>query len=272
MIRTRWLGVALLLAAGCLPRDLGVFMPITTDRYTFPENHIPTDLIEERALTAADGVTLAAVLALQPAPAARPTAVYLHGQSSNIDVAWPDVQRLWDAGYNVAVVDYRGYGKSQGEPSEEGLYLDASAAFALAAADPRLDPARLVIWGHSLGTAVASHLALEAPAALLVMMAPFTSMTEMVERSSPYGIPADWNTDAEFDTLSRIGSVSMPVVVAHGTDDRRVPTWMGEEVYAAAKDPKRLVLVSGAGHDDVLERGLTAIVAASAELVPSSVP
>jgi fermentation-respiration switch protein FrsA (DUF1100 family) len=271
-VRTRWVGVALLLAIGCLPRDLGVFAPIRTDRYTFPGNHVPVELIQEHALVAADGVRIAAVSAVQPAPAACPTALYLHGQASNIDVAWPDVQRLWDAGYNVVVVDYRGYGKSEGEPSEAGLYLDARAAFALAQGDPRLDASRLVLWGHSLGTAVASELALDAPAALLVMMAPFTSMTDMVELSSPYGVPADWHTDAELDTLSRIGAVPLPVVVVHGTDDSRVPTWMGEEVYRAARDPKRLVLVDGAGHDDVLERGLQATISASAAIAPAAVP
>ena len=264
--------IPLLLALACVPRDFGVFSPIRTDRYTFPGNHVPVELIEERALTTADGVTLAAVLALQRAPGARPTALYLHGQASNIDVAWPDVQRLWDAGYNVAVVDYRGYGRSGGEPSEAGLYLDAQAALDLVVGDARLDASRIALWAHSLGTAVASHLALTAPAALLVLASPFTSMTDMVELSSPYGVPSDWHTDARFDTLSRIGAVAMPLVVVHGTDDRRVPLWMGEQVFAAANEPKRLVAVAGAGHDDVLERGLGAALAACAELVPAAVP
>jgi pimeloyl-ACP methyl ester carboxylesterase len=270
--RARWAGIAALLALGCLPRDFAVFAPVKTDRYTYPGNHVPLDLLEEHRLAAADGVPIAAITAVQPAPAACPTALYLHGQGTNLDVGWPDVQVLWDAGYNVVAVDYRGYGTSGGEPSEAGLYLDARAALALALGDARLDPDRLVIWGNSLGAAVASELALEAPAAALVMVAPFTSMTDMVELSSPYGIAADWMTDAALDNLSRVGALRLPTVVVHGTDDRRVPTWMGEEVYRAAAEPKRLVLVPGAGHGDVLERGLGGALAALAELAPEGAP
>lgn len=268
----RWAAAAALLAVACLPRDFGVYAPVKADRYTYPGNRVPVDLLEERRLVAADGVGIAAIVALQPDAGASPTAIFLHGQGTNLDVGWPDVQVLWDAGYNVVAVDYRGYGTSDGEPSEPGLYLDAHAALALALGDARLDPGRIAIWGYSLGAAVASELALDAPAAALVMVAPFTSLTDMVELSSPYAIAADWMTDATFDNLARVGALPLPAVVVHGTDDRRVPTWMGEQVYRAAAEPKRLVLVPGAGHDDVLERGIGGALAALGELAPAAVP
>lgn len=265
------LGLALALS-GCVPRDDGVFLPVTTDRYRFPDSHVPPAQVEELALTAADGVRLAAVLALQAHAAAAPTVVYLHGQAEDIDGAWGSVQRLWDRGWNVLALDYRGFGRSAGTPSERGVYLDADAAFAAARADPRLAPDRLVIWGFSLGTGVASHLALGAPAAALVLEAPFTSMVDMVEWTNPYGVPADWVTDVKLDTLGRIGSVALPVVVARGADDRRVPAWMSEEVYARAQEPKRLVVVPGAGHDGIMEGGLAEIAAALLEIAPGAVP
>ena len=263
---------AAVLASGCISDNFGIFIPATTDRYELPDNHIPAARLEEQTLATSDGEALAAILALQAAPAAAPTVVFLHGQGGNIDDAWAWVMRLWDRGYNVEIVDYRGYGKSTGEPTEAGLYLDADTLFADAAADARLDAARLVIWGYSLGTGVASHLAVGAPARALVLEAPFTSMTDMVEQSSPYSIPAAWYTDTELDTLGRVGDIAMPIVVAHGSADRRIPYWMGERVYAAAHDPKRFVRVEGAGHGGVLKRGGDAIIAAARDMDAAAAP
>jgi pimeloyl-ACP methyl ester carboxylesterase len=272
MVKALSLAAPLLLLAGCLPEGFGVFLPERTDRYALPGNEIPAPLLEELALVAEDGVALAAMLARQEASAAAPTVVYLHGQSGNLDDYWGDVQRLWRAGYNVLALDYRGYGKSGGEPSEAGLYLDAAAAFAAARGHAALDPDRLVVWGYSLGTGVASHLALSAPAALLVLEAPFTSLAAMVEGASPYAIEPDWFTDVRFDTLGRIDELALPLVVVYGEEDRRVPRWMAEAVFDAARVPKRFVAVAGAGHSDALERGLEAIVAAAAELAPAAAP
>ncbi len=145
-------------------------------------NHVPVALLEELALTTVDGVHVAAVLARQETGPLRPTVLYLHGQDADIDDAWASVQRLWDRGYHVLALDYRGFGRSGGDPSEAGLYLDAEAAFAAVMADARLAPGGVVIWGHSLASGVASHLALTSPAAALVLEAPFTSMTDMDDR------------------------------------------------------------------------------------------
>ena len=262
----------LLLAGGCLPRDATAYLPVKTFRYRFPGNHVPVALMEELALTTADGVRVAAVLARQEAGPPGPTVLYLHGQDADIDDAWDSVQRLWDRGYHVLALDYRGFGRSAGNPSEAGLYLDAEAALAAVTADLRLAPGRVVIWGRSLGTGVASHLALTAPAAALVLEAPFTSLADMVEWSSPYGVPADWMTDARFDTLGRIARAPLPVVVARGAEDRRVPAWMSDAVYHRAAEPKREVVVPAAGHDEVLALGRDAILAALGAIAPDAVP
>ncbi len=249
-----------------------MYLPVKTDRYRFPGNHVPVALMEELALTTVDGVRVAAVLARQDTVSLSPTVLYLHGQDADIDDAWASVQRLWDRGYHVLALDYRGFGRSTGDPSEAGLYLDAEAAFAAVKGDARLAPGGVVIWGHSLGSGVASHLALTAPAAALVLEAPFTSMTDMVEWSSPYGVPADWLTDARFDTQGRIARAPMPVVVARGAEDRRVPAWMSDAVYEGAVEPKREVMVPSAGHDEVLAMGRDAILAALGEIAPEAVP
>jgi fermentation-respiration switch protein FrsA (DUF1100 family) len=263
---------AILLVAGCVRTDDLIFLAPKTDRYRFPGNEVPALQLQQRTLTSEDGVRLAAVLALQNAPGAAPTVVYLHGQGANIDSAWADVQRLWHAGFNVFVVDYRGFGMSEGEPSEQGLYRDGRAAFAAASADGSLDPQRIVIWGFSMGTGVASALALHAPGVLLVLEAPFTSMTDMVGNSSPYAIPGDWFTSLRFDTLDRIADVPLPVLVLRGGDDRRIPSWMPEAVFERARDPKRLLDVPGAGHGEILQRATSDVVMAIRVLVPGAAP
>lgn len=267
-----WLIALAVSGAGCLGPGFGIYLPVRTEAYELPDNHIPAGALEELAIDTPDGERLAAMLALHGDAVARPTAVFLHGQGGNLDDAWPWVMALWDLGYDVGAVDYRGYGKSTGEPTEDGLYTDARVFYDALAADPRVDPARLVIWGHSMGTGVASHLALEAPARALVLEAPFTSMRDMVEESSPYAVPAEWFTDAVFDTEGRIAAVDMPLVVAHGTDDLRIPYWMGVAVYDAAREPKRFVRASGATHNDVVEREGDAMVARLGEMDAGAAP
>ena len=260
------------LAAGCLGPDVGVFYPTKTSRYELPKNHVPGELVAESTVETPDGERLAMVTAVHGDGPGRAVILVHHGQGGDIDDAWERVMRLWDLGFDVAVVDYRGYGKSTGEPSEAGLYTDAQAFFDAVAADPRFDAGRLVVWGHSLGTGVASHLALTAPGCALVLESPFTSLAAMIEDSSPYGIPSDWFTDSEFDTLGRIADVPLPLVVAHGTDDSRIPIWMGERVYERAHDPKRFVPAEGAGHDDVLAHAAPEVAAAMAAVAACAAP
>lgn len=262
----------LLLLTSCLPDDFGVFHPERTDRYQLGGGVIPAALVDELALFAADGVPLAAVLARHDDPGSHPTVLYLHGQSGNIDDAWKNVGILWSAGFNVLALDYRGYGRSAGDPSEAGMYLDAAAAFAAVVGDARLDPSRVVVWGHSMGSAVASHVVLFAPATLVVLESPFTSMRDMIEASSPYAIPGEWWADAEFDTLGRIGGIPVPVVIVWGDEDLRVPHWMPEALYAAAVAPSRFIVVPGASHSNALERGVASILEAIAGLASEAAP
>jgi uncharacterized protein len=271
---TRAVGVILVAwwLSGCLGSGFAIFLPTKTDHYNLPDNHIPTDHLQQLTVDTADGERLALVVAVHDETTPRPAVLFLHGQGGNIDDAWVKVMQLWDLGFDVAAGDYRGYGMSTGEPGERGLYTDAHALWGSVASDSRFDPARLIIWGHSLGTAVATELALDASANALVLEAPFTSMRAMVEQSSPYGIPSDWFTDAVFDTESRIGNVQIPVVVAHGTDDARIPFWMGERVYSLITAPKRFVRADGAMHDNVLERVGTVIAADLAELDATLAP
>jgi alpha-beta hydrolase superfamily lysophospholipase len=265
------LSLIVALVAGCANPELGIFLPTKTSAYALPGNRIPAALLREGVLESAGGERLAVVSARHGGGASPAVVALLHGQGGNIDDAWERVMRLWDLGFDVSVVDYRGFGKSSGSPSEAGLYLDAAALYASLIAEAPDVP--VVIWGHSLGTGVASHLGVDTPGACaLVLESPFTSLTDMVERSSPLGVPADWVTDARFDTLGRIAELKLPLVIAHGTDDARVPFWMGETVYTHAPEPKRFVAAPGARHDDVLAHAGAAVAAALREIAPCAGP
>lgn len=268
----RWLALLSMLSlVGCVDADeLLVFLPIAVDEYELPNNRIPEELLEEVTLTSTDGTKLFAYFADQPSDA--PTVIFLHGQASNIDEAWHRVMALWEEGWRVFAVDYRGYGKSEGTPSEAGLYADARAAFSYLLEDRGLPPSRVVIVGFSMGTGVASQLAVDVDAAALILGAPFTSMHAMIEGSAPGGIPHGWVSEVQMDTLAKIPRVGMPVIVAHGTSDDRIPFRFGEEVFRHARPPKRFLPFAGVNHGDLILEAAPSIANAVREIVPNGAP
>jgi fermentation-respiration switch protein FrsA (DUF1100 family) len=240
-----------LLASSCIDSDrLVVFLPVQVDEYELPDNRIPMELLQEIELTSADGTRIFGMLASQPGEAR--TILFCHGQAENIDEAWGRTQALYDLGHHVLVIDYRGYGKSEGEPSEQGLYQDAQAGYDLLV-DRGVTPGRMVIAGFSMGTGVATQLATQNEAAALVLGAAFTSMRELVSGSFPGGVPHGWVSTVDMDTLSRIRSIGEPLVMAHGDEDDRIPYRMGEEVFRHAAEPKTFLRREGVNHVDLIE-------------------
>ncbi len=181
-----------------------------------------------------------------------PTLLYLHGVRWNLTGHLRRIENLRSFGFSVVAIDYRGFGKSDGEmPSEEGVYDDAAVAWRwLVAREP--DASKRYVYGHSLGTAVATELAVGGAArdgvAGLILEGGFTSLPEMAKALAPSWLPIDWLVTQRFDTIDRIARVPAPVLLVHGTGDRLVPHRFSEALYAAARDPKKLVLVEGGGH------------------------
>jgi uncharacterized protein len=161
------------------------------------------------------------------------------------------LQRL---GMSVLLFDYRGYGGNDGTPSEKGLAADARAAQAWLAAQPEVDPDRIVYFGESLGAAVAIGLSLERPPAALVLRSPFTSLAEVGKVHYPW-LPVGWFLIDRFPSIDRIGSVTAPVMVVAGDRDDVVPEPLSKKLYDAAPDPKRYLLVPGTGHNDLVLAG-----------------
>jgi len=176
--------------------------------------------------------------------------LWCHGNAGNIIHRLENLVELYRTGLSVLIFDYRGYGRSSGTPSEEGLYRDALAAYAYLSEKRRIAPERLVLFGRSLGAAVAGEVASQKPTAGLILESPFPSVGA-VARAHYFGLPVDWLLGAEFNLIERLQRISTPVLVVHGDRDEVVPIQLGQQVFEAAREPKSFYLVSGADHNDL---------------------
>ncbi|MCA1994442.1 MAG: alpha/beta hydrolase [Coleofasciculus sp. S288] len=185
--------------------------------------------------------------------------LYLHGNGSTLG---DEVKRaFWfhQLGYSTLMIDYRGYGRSEGKfPTESSVYEDVEAAWTYLTQVQQIPPKRIFLYGYSLGGAVAIELAQRHPEiAGLAVEGTFTSMRSMVDHLyRQFGIfPVDLLLHQRFNSLHKVHSLSMPILFIHGTSDRLVPAYMSQTLFEAASEPKKLLLVSEAGHQDVGERG-----------------
>lgn len=191
-------------------------------------------------------------------PAADPNApalLYLHGARWNLTGSTWRTQKWREAGFSVLAIDYRGFGASEGDvPSEKGAYEDAAAAWAwLKAKQP--DARKRIIYGHSLGGAVAIELATHVKpgeAAGLITESTFTSIADMAKTFRWGFLPVGFLITQRFDSESKIPKVQLPKIFVHGSADRFVPPRMSEELYEAAQGQKLLIKVEGAGHSNVV--------------------
>ena len=177
-----------------------------------------------------------------------------HGNAGNVshrlDRALLMQSRL---GADVLLFDYRGYGASEGSPDEEGTYRDARAAWCWLVARGAA-PERVVLFGESLGSAVALQLALEVDARALVLESPFASVPAMARAVYPF-LPVWPFVRTRYDNAAKIGRLRMPLLVLHGERDEVVPFAQGRRVFDAAPEPKRFFTIPGAGHNDTYAAG-----------------
>ncbi|WP_019498910.1 alpha/beta hydrolase [Pseudanabaena sp. PCC 6802] len=182
--------------------------------------------------------------------------LYLHGNSKNIGGNIEHSHRFHKWGFSVFLVDYRGYGKSEGDfPTEAQVYVDAQAQWEYLTQKLGVNPKDIIIYGHSLGGAIAIELASKHPeAAGLIVEASFTSIKQMVDRDPKFSIfPVDLLLHQKFDSISKVGSLKLPVLYIHGTSDRVIPFSMGEQLFAATPTATQLVLIPNGGHNNNAE-------------------
>lgn len=201
---------------------------------------------EDVRLVTADGIALHGWFVSAGNPA-RGTVLFLHGNAGNISHRLDSLQMFHRLGYNTLIVDYRGYGKSNGKPDEQGTYRDAAAAWDYLTQTRNIPPARIVLFGESLGGAVAAWLASRQAPAALVIASGFTSVPDLAADLYPL-LPVRWLSRFSYDTRAFLQASSVPVFIAHSPDDDIIPFRHGRALYEAALGPKRFLELAG-GHN-----------------------
>ncbi|MFQ5350437.1 MAG: alpha/beta hydrolase, partial [Thermoanaerobaculia bacterium] len=181
------------------------------------------------------------------------TVLYCHGSSGSIGHRVEVLAALQQLRTNLFAFDYRGYGRSTGQPSEAGLFQDARAAWDHLVEQLEVAPEEIILFGHSLGGAVAIDCALDRAAAGLVVESSFTQVRDMARASYPG--PVHLVARNQFRSIHKVGRLNLPKLFIHGGSDERVPPALGRHLYEAAAEPKELYLVPGAGHNDVHRHG-----------------
>jgi hypothetical protein len=200
---------------------------------------------EEVELRTADGVALHGWYI--PAATSDRVLLFFHGNAGNISHRGESLAIFHRLGLNVLIIDYRGYGRSEGRPSEEGLHTDAVASWRFVRETKGFAADRVVLFGRSLGGAVAARLATEVKPAALILESSFSSARDVAAEHFPLLsklIVLRYN----FDTVGRVKGSNSPLLVIHSEDDEMIPFHLGERIYAAASEPKQLLRLRG-GHN-----------------------
>lgn len=228
------------------PKDIGLdYQPIT--------------------LATADGIRLDAWFI--PATDARRTVLFFHGNAGNISHRLDSIAVFQRLGLNVLIIDYRGYGRSTGRPSEHGTYRDAEAAWRFLTEDRNLTAPQIVLFGRSLGAAVATWLATQHTPGALMIESSFTSVPDIAAELYPM-FPVRLLARLRYDARSYLRSVDCPVLVIHSRDDEIIPFHHGQALYEAAPEPKQFLEIHG-GHNDGFLRSANTYTAGIASFLDS---
>jgi fermentation-respiration switch protein FrsA (DUF1100 family) len=181
--------------------------------------------------------------------AGAPVLVWFHGNAGNISHRLENLKLLRElVGVQVFIFDYREYGRSQGGISREGTFRDAAAAWRYVTKTRKIAAEEIILFGRSLGTALATDLAIQHPCRGLILESAFTNSSEMAKMLAPFLF--DWRPKVPYDNLGKIVKVTVPVLIIHGTNDEVIPVEMGRRVFTAANSPKDLYIIPGAHHND----------------------
>jgi pimeloyl-ACP methyl ester carboxylesterase len=241
-----WLGA-------CRPLSLDPFLydpePAPPGGYHFSTAVIPA--FETLRVVTPDGETLDGVFIASSGRRPDITLLYFHGQSNHVGSSWERLEFLYPLGYQLALVDPRGYGRSTGTPSERGLQTDERAIQRALVARSDVDASRLVYYGHSLGAALAVDLASVTEPAVLVTESAFTSVAALVRDATYVDFPRSLVAESGWDNLGKVPGIGSPYLLLHGSEDVYVDPRYSKELAAAHTGTTELVEVPGADHTDV---------------------
>ena len=229
-------------------KDL-IFVPTkkyinTPESYNLPyESHI---------LTTKDGERISSWFIPHPNP--RSTLLFLHGNGGNISTRLDTINIFHQLGLSIFIVDYRGYGNSSGSPSEEGTYVDAETAWLFLRNNKRINSNNIIIYGRSLGGAIAIWLAQKYKASALIVESSFTSIVDMGRHNYPY-LPINMLAIIKYPSDKRIPSIDMPKLFIHSMEDDIVPYKFGRKLFEIAIPPKKFLKINGLHNNGFLTSG-----------------
>ncbi len=183
-----------------------------------------------------------------PADNARGTVLFSHGNAGNIGHRLDTIRLFYALGLNVLIYDYRGFGNSEGKTTEAGTYLDGQAAWDWLTGERQTEPGQIIIFGRSLGAAIAADLATRNTAAAVILESAFTSVPDMAARIYPW-LPVRMLSRYQYNNLDKVRNITVPLLVVHSTDDEIIPYEQGEQLFAQAREPKQFLVLQG-GHND----------------------
>lgn len=243
----------LLLVLVCTYALLAAFLYFYQDKLVFVPTHNEVMLPDEFGLTYSD-------VELEVAPGeyirgwyfpvndSANTVLFCYGNGGNKSRRMHTIQFFIELGVNLLIFDYRGFGQSDGKPSEANCYDDAEAAYHWLLDEKGLSPDKIILFGRSLGGGVVTELATRVPSGGLVVESSFTSVAELSGLMFPYMF-ADKLVRSRFESIDRIAGINRPLLVTHSTEDDMIPFWMGRALFERGKEPKRFVEFKGAHND-----------------------
>jgi len=193
-----------------------------------------------------------------PNESAKGTLLFFHGNAGNISHRLESINIFHKLGLNVFIIDYRGYGQSEGKVSEQGTYRDAKAAWKYLTVTRGINTNQIIIFGRSLGASIATWLASKHTPAALIIESGFSSVPSMAKRLYPF-LPVRWLSVFRYDTKEYVRNVSCPVLVAHSSNDDIIPFDEGLEIFDAAPENKQFLEMRGGHNDAFMVSGLAYI-------------
>jgi fermentation-respiration switch protein FrsA (DUF1100 family) len=235
-----------------------IFLLLTGIVYFFQRNYMyfPSKEVPRRESFQANDMQVVAIetkdgLILhswyKPAAPGQPTILYLHGNAGHIGYRMPLAREFISAGFAILLLEYRGFAGNKGMPSEKGLYLDGEAGL-LFLEQQGISPEKIVLYGESLGTGVATYLAQRASVCALILQSPYTTMRNLARYHYPWILIPPWD---KYDSLGRIATIKTPLLILHGEQDRIVPYKQALLLYQHANEPKKLIGFPAHGHNDL---------------------
>ena len=223
---------------------------------------------QDVSLTTEDGIELHGWFI--PGSEQHRTLLFFHGNAGNISHRLESIQLFHRLGLNVFIFDYRGFGQSAGSPTEQGTYLDSQAAWSYLTKIRALNANEIIVFGRSLGGAIATWLANRNTPAMLILESTFTSVPAMAQRFYPF-LPVRLLTRFQYNSLALVKNLACPLLIAHSRDDEIIPYEEGRQLFKAAPEPKQFLEMRG-GHNDgfivsgpAYESGLRAFIDAHAQ-------